>query len=70
MTLTKRELAELTGHRVRAYQKAELAHLGIRYGIRADGSLVVLREEVDRVLIGAQTARPARRAAEPCLDAI
>lgn len=38
MTLTKRELAELTGHRVRAFQRIELDHLGIRYGLRADDS--------------------------------
>lgn len=47
MILNAAELVELTRKRYAAHQARELAHLGIPFKRRTDGSLVVLRKDVD-----------------------
>lgn len=56
LTLTRAEIAELTGRRQRAHQRARLDALGIPYAVRDDGALLVSRKAAERAL-GADLAR-------------
>jgi hypothetical protein len=46
LTLTPAELRELTGRRRSDAQRRELDHMGIAYRVRSDGTLAVLRADV------------------------
>ncbi len=50
--LSPARLKQLTDRIQKRAQVRQLQALGIRYGERADGTLVVLEEEVSRVLYG------------------
>ena len=47
LTLTTQALRELTGHSRSDAQRRELAHMGIPFRVRRDGSLAVLRSHVE-----------------------
>lgn len=47
MLLTPQEIIELTGRVKYRAQARQLAHLGIPYRVRTDGSLIVLRSDID-----------------------
>ena len=57
MILSPEELRELTGRRRSDAQRRELDRMGIRYGVRTDGSVVVLETAVNRALGQADTIR-------------
>jgi len=46
--LSPAEIVTLTGRRQRQAQRRELEHMGIAFRARCDGSLVVLRSDVER----------------------
>jgi hypothetical protein len=48
--LTDDEIVQLTQRQRRASQRAVLTALGIEHRVRPDGSLVVLRSHVEKVL--------------------
>lgn len=50
ITLTRAEIAELTGRRQRTMQRARLTAMGIPYIEREDGALVVSRKAAERAL--------------------
>jgi hypothetical protein len=60
--LSRAELIDLTGRRYSHWQARELDHLEIPYKRRSDGTLVVLRKDVE----GKQDPQPRR---EPHLRA-
>lgn len=47
LTLTPDELRELTGRKRNDAQRAELRAMGIPYRVRTDGTVVVLRIDVE-----------------------
>jgi hypothetical protein len=57
MLLTPAEVIELTGRVKYRAQARQLDHLGIVYRVRTDGSLIVLRSDVE----GRQAMRPEPR---------
>lgn len=61
------ELEQLTGRKQRAAQRCALDRMGLRYGVRPDGSLAVLRAHVEAVLGGAGATMQPPRPAEPQL---
>jgi len=52
MFLTLAELAELTGRKLAKAQAAWLAQAGLRHVLGADGRPRVLRQEVERAMLG------------------
>ncbi len=60
LTLTRAEVQELTAKRRSDAQRRVLDVMGLRYVVRPDKSLVVLRSHVEQVLSGAFTI-PATR---------
>ncbi|GHD59736.1 DUF4224 domain-containing protein [Jeongeupia chitinilytica] len=58
--LSQAELQELTNRVRRTSQATVLKSLGIEHRIRPDGSVIVLRAHVERLLGGAE--RPGQRA--------
>jgi len=58
LTLSAAELLELTGRQRPSAQRVALQRLGLRYGVRPDGTLVLLRKHVEQVL-GVDTAGAA-----------
>jgi hypothetical protein len=60
LTLSDVELAELTRRRRSDAQRRTLDRMGLRYGVRPDGSLAVLRAHVEQVLGGATIATTPR----------
>ncbi len=48
MILTPEEIRELTGKKFKALQERELRHMGIPFKTRIDGSLVVMKSDVDK----------------------
>lgn len=67
--LTPDRIVSLTNRQRVPAQIRQLQALGIRYGQRADGSLVVLDEEVRRVLYGGESRMPAKEP-EPDWEAV
>lgn len=65
LTLTPTELRELTGRRRGDAQERALNHMGIPYGRRPDGSLVVLRSVAERLLGGGGTMPKAEPQLQP-----
>lgn len=59
MFLTSPELQQLTGKQRAGAQRRVLDALGVRYGMRADGSLVVLQSAVEAALGAAPTKTKA-----------
>lgn len=57
MILSPQDLQSLTGRRKYKAQARQLAYLGIAYRTRTDGSLIVLRSDVE----GRQSVRPEPR---------
>lgn len=55
MILTPAELAELTGKRRQDAQRRVLDRMGLRYMVRPDGTLAVLRAHVENVMGGVAT---------------
>lgn len=55
VVLSADELRELTGKQRADSQARELDHLGITYRRRRDGSVVVLRADLDRATISGPT---------------
>jgi hypothetical protein len=49
-TLTREEIAELTGRRMAPAQSKQLNHLGIEHRRLTDGTVVVLRDVVKQAL--------------------
>lgn len=64
LVLTAGELVELTSRKRGDAQERELAALGIPFGHRSDGSLVVLRSVVEAQL-GAEARDATMAGAEP-----
>lgn len=64
LVLTSAELAELTDRKRGDAQERELRALGIPFGRRSDGALVVLRSVVEH-LLGAEARGATMVAAEP-----
>lgn len=60
MFLTRPEIEEMTGKLRRDAQRRVLDAMGVHYGVRPDGSLVVLRDHARDVLGVAMPATPAR----------
>jgi hypothetical protein len=60
LALEPSELRSLTGHRRRDAQERALGHMGIPYGTRPDGSIVVLRSVVEGQLGRGTVAAPRR----------
>lgn len=52
LVLTRQEVAILTGHKRKDAQVRELRFMGIEHRLRADGSPVVLRSHLDKMLSG------------------
>lgn len=50
MFLTREEIAELTGKKLVSHQTRALGIMGMEFRTRPDGSLVVLRAHVEKVL--------------------
>lgn len=64
--LTRQELTELTGRMTKHAQRAVLNYMGIEHRVRPDGTLVVLRAHVERVLGGeGRGDSPSSKPAEP-----
>lgn len=64
--LTRQELTELTGRMTKNAQRTVLNYMGIEYRVRPDGTLVVLRAHVERVLGGeSKDDVAAHKPAEP-----
>jgi hypothetical protein len=59
--LTQLELRELTGSGRRDAQARELAHLGIPFRQRRDGSIIVLRADLHATSASQRQAPPALR---------
>jgi hypothetical protein len=71
LLLTKPEIAELTGKKRCDAQILELQFMGIEHKQRADGSIVVLRAHLDRVLGGAVSkTEPVRKKKTPNWSAL
>lgn len=69
LVLASDELAELTGRRHSDAQERELKALGIPFGHRSDGSLVVLRSVVEHLLgagAGGGTMHRDEPEVQPC----
>lgn len=64
MFLTNEEVKELTSKSQRASQTKVLNALGITYKIRPDGSLIVLRAHVERLLGGRESQTKEEREAK------
>lgn len=60
MFLTPDQLKSLTDRRTRPAQRRMLDALGVKYGLRADGSLVVLQSAVEAA-IGAPAPKGRKR---------
>lgn len=69
MILNKSELIELTGRRIKSAQVRALRFMGIEHKIRPDGSVVVLRAHVEKVL-GLKEPTTKSVEIEPNWDAI
>lgn len=52
LTLTPAELQQLTARKRRDAQRIALDRMGLRYAVRPDGTLAVLRAHVELVLGG------------------
>lgn len=66
MVLTDDEIVQLTQRQRRAAQRTVLTALGIEHRVRPDGSLVVLRSHVEKVLDSAlATAKISVKKNEP-----
>jgi hypothetical protein len=65
MFLTREEIADQTGRKVRKSQRSVLNHLGIEHKVRPDGSLVVLRSHVENVLGGKFSTKNKTPSKEP-----
>ena len=60
MFLTADQITSLTDRRTRPAQRRQLDALGVKYGLRADGSLVVLQSAVEAA-IGAPAPKGRKR---------
>ena len=60
MFLSPSQVADLTERRTKPAQRRQLDALGVKYGMRADGSLVVLESAVEAA-IGAPTATKTKK---------
>lgn len=69
MFLGDEELASLTGKKRKSSQRVVLNSLGITHKVRPDGSIVVLRSHVEKVL-GGQVELPKKKEPEPNWAAI
>lgn len=65
MFLNDHELYELTHRHRRDAQVRALRHLGILHRVRADGSVVVLKEHIKKVLGGNEEKNVRVKNAEP-----
>jgi len=63
--LTPAEVRELTGRVRRSTQAQTLRSMGIEHRIRPDGSIVVLRAHVERVLSGEIHLKSRNTESEP-----
>ncbi len=63
LILSDDEIKALTRKHHRRLQSQALSALGIEHKRRADGSIVVLREHVTRVLCNEQAARQTKKTA-------
>lgn len=63
------EIAQLTGRQRRSAQSKALAYMGIEHKTRPDGSLVVLRVHVER-LLGEGVVSKAPRKTAPRFDLV
>jgi hypothetical protein len=68
--LTDEQLVELTGKRRPSAQAAELNRQGIQHKVRADGSVLVLRELVDQQFGLRPPRKEVRKSVEPNWDAL
>ena len=65
MFLNPGEITELTGRRRKDAQARILRHIGIEHRVRPNGSLVVLREHVQKLLAGNTVTNVVRKKTEP-----
>jgi hypothetical protein len=71
MFLTDDEVISLTGRKRRDAQVKALRYMGIEHRTRADGSVVVLAEHVNKILGGIPTTeKPLRDKVEPNWEAL
>lgn len=70
MFLTQEELTALTGRKKRPAQVMALRHMGIEHRVRPDGSVVVLRSHVERLLGGEAVPDGTLRKTEPDFNAL
>ncbi len=61
MFLTEEEVRALTNRQTKPAQRKMLIALGVKFGIRADASLVVLRSAVEAALGGSSTTKTRER---------
>ena len=70
MFLTPAELKELTGKLQRHAQRKVLNYMGIEHRLRPDGSLLVSRSHVEKILDGIQGAHSIGQKTEPNWDVL
>lgn len=68
MFLTAEEIAQLTDRTQRRAQRAVLNFMGIEHKVRPDGSLVVSRAHVEKMLGAQLPAAKSKKEAEPDLS--
>lgn len=70
MFLSERDIADLTKRKRAKAQQKQLNAMGIQYKVRADGSVVVLQEHVQRLLGGLEQSVRQRSIREPKWEAL
>jgi hypothetical protein len=70
MILSPKELIDLTGRTRKDAQVCALRFMGIEHRLRPDGSVVVSRSHVERILGGSSTDKLSKSSAEPNWSAI
>ncbi|NKF21529.1 DUF4224 domain-containing protein [Solimonas marina] len=69
MFLTDAQIERLTGKKQHAAQARQLQAIGLKYAMRADGSLVVLESAVES-LLNPEAKRKVRKSPEPNWEAL
>lgn len=70
MFLTDDEIEALTGRKRKPAQARVLTFLGVEHKMRPDGSLVVLRSQVEKVLGDAVVNTKAKKKTAPDFDMV
>ena len=70
LCLTPLEICHITGRKRRPSQIRTLRFMGIEYRVRPDGSILVSRAHVEKLLDGDSVKRRIKKHAEPNWSAI